>query len=140
HEDEFAGDAHIELVLGRDKLLRERCEISQRLLHGGVLERIQLDRTQRGVERDDDAPPFLANERVDRAFADRRGDRYRAARCWRVGGRRRTRHVPDPPERSARLTAFRTITSFSPAARCNDSCAFLPPILPSAMAAHARSS
>ena len=42
------------------------------------------------------------------------------------------------PPRIARLTAFLTITSFSPAARLRDSAAFGLLILPSAIAAHAR--
>src|SRR5207237_8499034 len=101
---------------------------------------IELDRAQRGVERQDERPALLSDVRVERALADGRGDGDGGA--TRARGRPGHVVVPDviPPPRSARFTALRTMTSFSPLARCSDSCAFLLPTFPNAIAAHARSS
>src|SRR6266849_1653568 len=124
-EDEFSRDSEFELTLLGAQLFRDLRELGQRFLHGGVLERIELDRAQRGIERDHEIPSATTKLRADLLVP-----------IAAAGPGRRSRH--SVPPRIARLTAFLTITSFSPAARLRDSCAFLLLILPSAIAAQAR--
>src|ERR1700674_5102316 len=94
-----------------------------------MLERIELDRAQRRVERDHERSSATANVGPRLAFAlapHRFGD-------FPGGGQ-----VAAP--RMALLTAFLTMTSFSLAALFSVSIAFADPILPSAIAAQARNS
>src|SRR5438046_8923469 len=86
-------------------MLRRGGQIIQRLLHLGVLDRIELERANRRVEHDQEFPPGVAQESV--RGLDGLGDR--------ALGRTARGHVP--ASRSARVTAVRTSGSGSWAAR-----------------------
>src|SRR6266516_708098 len=86
-------------------MLRRGGQIIQRLLHLGVLDRIELERAHRRVEHDQEVPPGVAQESV--RGLDGLGDR--------ALGRTAGGHVPT--SRSARVTALRTSGSLSWAAR-----------------------
>src|SRR2546423_3864331 len=124
-EDEFAGDSELELAFFGAQLLGDLRELRQRLLHGAVFERIELDRSQRGVKCDHEVSAAAAEGGARLLLFCRS-----RLRSWRA-------HAAAPP-RIALLTAFLTITSFSPAALFNAAVALGELIFPSAMAAHAR--
>src|SRR5256885_11819293 len=107
-------------------MLRRGGQIIQRLLHLGVLDRIELERAHRRVEHDQEVPPDVAQESV--RGLDGLGDR--------ALGRTAGSHVPT--SRSARVTALRTSGSLSWAARSRTARASGVRTLPSAIAAQAR--
>src|SRR2546430_4667453 len=92
-----------------------------------VLERIELEGTDCGIEHDQKVPPRVAQEPV--RGLDGLGDR---AAGGAAGG-----HVPT--SRSARVTALRTSGSLSWAARSSTARAAGVRTFPSAIAAQARS-
>src|SRR5262249_38181708 len=83
--------------------------------------RVELEAAERGIEREQQRAPALAEPAVGGGAGHLLGRRGHAA-----------------PSRSARLTAFRTTSSLSSAARCNTSRASGVRLFPNAMAAQAR--
>src|SRR5206468_5979720 len=126
HEDELALQAQLELLLDVEQLLGRRGQVVEGLLNLRVLDGIELERSERGVEHDQEVPARVAQETVRRL--DGLGDR--------TAGRVAAGHVPT--SRSARATAFRTRGSLSCEARSSTARASGVRILPSAIAAHAR--
>src|SRR6266576_159424 len=106
--------------------LRGGGQIIPRLLHLGVLDRIELERAHRRVEHDQEVPPGVAQESV--RGLDGLGDR--------ALGRTAGGHVPT--SRRARVTALRTSGSLSCTARSSTARASGVRTLPSAIAAQAR--
>jgi hypothetical protein len=51
HEDEVAGEADLQVRLERHQGARRHVEVVQRLLHGGVLHRVELEAPERGTAR-----------------------------------------------------------------------------------------
>src|SRR3989454_25900 len=127
-EDEFALEADLELAFHVQQLLRRRGQIIQRLLDLGVLDRIELERPERGVEDDEEVAPGMTEEAVRRLDGRHHRGPFSA---WR-------RQAPVPTSRSARLTALRTSGSLSCDTFCKTSRAAGVRILPSAIAAQAR--
>src|SRR6185436_1289301 len=124
-EDELTRDSEFQLALFGAQFLGDLGEIVDGFLHGAVLERIELDRPQSGVEGDHEVSSAAADAGARLLLA--------VGPHWpRRGGRHAL------PPRIALLTAFLTMTSFSPVARWSASVAFAELILPSAMAAQAR--
>ena len=121
-EDEVARQAELEVALDRQERARGGLQVVQRLLHRGVLDRIELEAAERGVDREQERAAALA----ELALASARGLEFGRAR------------VTGALSRSARLTAFRTTRSLSSRQRCSSSRASGERILPSAMAAQAR--
>src|SRR5690606_3823686 len=97
--------------------LRRVDQVVERPLHGGVLDRIELEAPHRRVEREQEPAPAGAEEAFLRGALAGEGHA-----------------VP----RSARLTALRTIGSLSAAARSSSCRASGVPTCPSASAAQAR--
>ena len=125
-EDKLARDPEFQIPFLGAELLRHLCQLGKCLLHGAVLERVKLDRAQCSVERDHEVPSPAPDVRTGLFLG--------------VGARFRCRGGHAPPPRIALLTAFLTITSFSPVARLRDSAAFAVLIFPSAIAAQALNS
>src|SRR5438094_633079 len=125
-ENELALQPQLDLLLHVQQVLRRGGQIIQRLLHLGVLDRIELERANRRVEHDQEFPPGVAQESV--RGLDGLGDR--------ALGRTARGHVPT--SRSARVTALRTSGSLSWAARSRTARASGVRTLPSAIAAQAR--
>src|SRR3989442_1632401 len=128
HEDELALEPQLELLRDLEQVPRRRPQVVQRLLHLIVLERIQLEGPEGGVEHHQELPPRVAQEPVRRLD----GLHHRGAPRAAVRGR----HAPT--SRSARLTAFRTRASLSCAAFSSTPRASALRIFPSAIAAQAR--
>src|SRR6185503_14918649 len=129
--DELALEPDLELALHVEQLLGGRREIVERLLHLGVLDRIQLERAERGIEHHQEVAAGMPEETVRRLDGfDHRG----------TPPARRGHAVPPPAptSRSARFTALRTSGSLSCVTFCKISRAAGVRILPSAIAAHAR--
>ena len=99
HEDEVAGEPELQVALDREQRLGGGVEIVERLLHRRVLDRVELEAAERGVEREQQRAPALAELPVG---AGTRGG---------VGGMGH-----DALSRSARFTALRTTRSLSSAA------------------------
>src|SRR5438046_42180 len=127
HEQELALQAQLDLLLDVEQMLRRCGEVVQRLLHLRVLDRIELERAERGIEHDEKLAARVPQEAVGRL--DRLGDR-------RLAGRTAAAHPPT--SRSARLTALRTSGSLSWAARSRTARASGVRTLPNAIAAQAR--
>src|SRR6266513_1713995 len=127
HEQELALQPQLQLLLDVEQMLGRRRQVVQRLLHLGVLDGIELERAERGVQHHEELAARVAQEAVGRL--DRLGDR-------RLPGRAAAAHPPT--SRSARLTALRTSGSLSCAARSSTARASGVRTFPSAMAAQAR--
>src|SRR2546427_1109713 len=127
-EDEFALEPDLELLLHIQQVLGRRREVVERLLHLRVLDRIELERPERGVEDDEEVAPGMTEEAVRRLDGLHHRGPFSA---WR-------RQAPVPTSRSARLTALRTSGSLSCDTFCKTSRAAGVRILPSAIAAQAR--
>src|SRR6267378_768401 len=126
-ENEFALQPQLDLLLHVQQMLRRGGQIVQRLLHLGVLDRVELEGADRRVQHDQKFPSGVAQESV--RGLDGLGDRA-------TGGLAAGGHVPT--SRSARVTALRTSGSLSWAARSSTARASGVRTLPSAIAAQAR--
>src|SRR3990170_6269659 len=124
-EDELPGNAELEIPLVGTHLLGHLRQLGERLLHGAVLERVELDRPESAMKRNHEIASTAPDPRAGLAFAAPAVPRRRSGAAH-AGARR-----------IARLTALRTMTSFSDAARLSESIAFCEPIFPSAIAAQA---
>src|SRR5438445_13449366 len=108
-------------------MLRGLGQVVERLLHLRVLDGIELERPEGGVQHDEEIPAGVPQEAVGRL--DGIGD---------GGAGRRAAAGHAPTSRRARVTALRTSGSLSWAARSSTARASGVRIFPSAMAAHAR--
>ena len=88
-EHELAGDAHFQLMLAIQQFSRQRRQLLGRILHGDILQRIQSNRAERGVEGEDEPLSRSAHIRVTASLDGMASDRRLtpAGRRLHVGAR-----------------------------------------------------
>src|SRR2546430_3067632 len=126
-EDELALQPQLQLLLDVEQVLGGLGEVIERLLYLRVLDGIELEGSEGGVQHDEEIPSGMPQEAVGRL--DGIGD----GSAGRLAG---AAHAPT--SRIARATALRTSGSLSWVARSSTARASGVRILPSAIAAHAR--
>src|SRR5262249_55072995 len=121
-EDELSRHSELELVLGLEELFGLVRQFGERLLHRRVLHGIQLHGAEGAVHREDELAARAPDEGIRRQIAAGAHRRRLPRRCAR------DRHEMPPPPRSARVTALRTMKSFSAADFRSASMAFSLPM------------
>ena len=108
HEDEIPGEPDLDLALGFEQPVGGEQQVVERLLGGGVFDRIELEAADRGIHREQQGAARVPEESVRRHLGG-----------MRVRGFGLADHAGF--SRRARLTALRTTRSLSLAERCSRS-------------------